>query len=386
MCRGLLRAHRERLSLPRRPRLARESNTGPIGWPAKDLAAVGVRFSREALDHAQSAPVPAPCGPGRRPRGRLQPADPGQPRRRRRSASPSAVRGGAARGARPGRRPAPPRAGARDLRRRGLADRVKPMVVNITTRQQVSSARGARPVRASSAPQRPRGRGGDARSSGRRSAPASSSTPPGTWSPTSTWSTAPSEVRVHLADEREFVAEVVGRDPKLDLALLKLKGAKDLPAARARLERAAPRRRARPRRRQPLRPRPHRDARHRQRQGAQHRRRALRRLHPDRRQHQPGQQRRSALQLARRGGRHQHRHPRRRQRHRLRHPHRRAQGRPAASSATRAASSAAASASASSRSRRTSRAPSTSTRRAARWSPRSSRAAPRRAPASAPAT
>ena len=39
------------------------------------------------------------------------------------------------------------------------------------------------------------------------------------------------EVRVRLADDREFVAEVVGRDPKLDLALMKLKGAQALPAA-----------------------------------------------------------------------------------------------------------------------------------------------------------
>jgi serine protease Do len=40
------------------------------------------------------------------------------------------------------------------------------------------------------------------------------------------------EVIVRLADEREFAAKVVGRDPKLDLALLKLDAAKDLPAAR----------------------------------------------------------------------------------------------------------------------------------------------------------
>ncbi len=39
------------------------------------------------------------------------------------------------------------------------------------------------------------------------------------------------DVRVHLADERQFDADVVGRDPKLDLALLRLRGAKDLPAA-----------------------------------------------------------------------------------------------------------------------------------------------------------
>jgi serine protease Do len=38
-------------------------------------------------------------------------------------------------------------------------------------------------------------------------------------------------IRVRLADEREFEAEIVGRDPKLDVALLKLKGAWGLPAA-----------------------------------------------------------------------------------------------------------------------------------------------------------
>jgi serine protease Do len=37
------------------------------------------------------------------------------------------------------------------------------------------------------------------------------------------------EVNVRLADDREFTAKVVGRDPKLDLALLELQGAKDLP-------------------------------------------------------------------------------------------------------------------------------------------------------------
>ncbi|UQA58796.1 Do family serine endopeptidase [Polyangium aurulentum] len=39
------------------------------------------------------------------------------------------------------------------------------------------------------------------------------------------------QVKVRLADEREFEADVVGRDPKLDLALIKLRGAKDLPVA-----------------------------------------------------------------------------------------------------------------------------------------------------------
>jgi serine protease Do len=39
------------------------------------------------------------------------------------------------------------------------------------------------------------------------------------------------DVRIHLADDRELKAEVVGRDPKLDIALLKVKSAAALPAA-----------------------------------------------------------------------------------------------------------------------------------------------------------
>ncbi len=39
------------------------------------------------------------------------------------------------------------------------------------------------------------------------------------------------QVKVKLADEREFSAKVVGRDKRLDLAVLELAGAKDLPAA-----------------------------------------------------------------------------------------------------------------------------------------------------------
>jgi serine protease Do len=38
-----------------------------------------------------------------------------------------------------------------------------------------------------------------------------------------------SDVRVKLSDEREFEGDVVGRDPKTDLALVKLRGAHDLP-------------------------------------------------------------------------------------------------------------------------------------------------------------
>jgi serine protease Do len=39
------------------------------------------------------------------------------------------------------------------------------------------------------------------------------------------------DVRVHLADDRELKAEVVGRDPRLDVALLKIKGGQGLPTA-----------------------------------------------------------------------------------------------------------------------------------------------------------
>jgi serine protease Do len=39
------------------------------------------------------------------------------------------------------------------------------------------------------------------------------------------------EVKVKLADEREFTAKVVGRDQRLDLAVLELEGAKDTPGA-----------------------------------------------------------------------------------------------------------------------------------------------------------
>jgi serine protease Do len=40
-----------------------------------------------------------------------------------------------------------------------------------------------------------------------------------------------SDVRVKLADDREFKADIVGRDPRLDIALLHLEGAANLPVA-----------------------------------------------------------------------------------------------------------------------------------------------------------
>ncbi len=76
----------------------------------------------------------------------------------------------------------------------------------------------------------------------------------------------------------------------------------------ARIERGAAGRRVRRRDRKSVRSRQHRDHGHRQRQGTDDRRGSLRRLHPDRREHQPGQQRRAAHQPEWPGGRHQHRH------------------------------------------------------------------------------
>ncbi len=74
------------------------------------------------------------------------------------------------------------------------------------------------------------------------------------------------EIRVQLADEREFKAKVVGRDPRTDLALLKIDAHQPAGGPARRLGRAA-RRRVGDGDRQPVRPRAHRHDRHRQRQG-----------------------------------------------------------------------------------------------------------------------
>ena len=111
-------------------------------------------------------------------------------------------------------------------------------------------------------------------------------------------------VKVRLADEREFDAEVIGTDPQTDLALIKIE-ATGLPELDARRQRRGPRRRGRDRRRQPVRPRRHRHPRHRLGDGPRHQRRSVRRLHPDRRRDQPRQLRRPAAQPRGRGDRRQ---------------------------------------------------------------------------------
>jgi serine protease Do len=114
-----------------------------------------------------------------------------------------------------------------------LAERVKPMVVNITTTHRIA-ARGeaADPFELFFGP----------RFGGRAPAPdrAQKQTALGTgflidqegYVVTNAHVVDEAdEVRVRLSDERELDADVVGRDPKLDLALLKLRGASGLPPA-----------------------------------------------------------------------------------------------------------------------------------------------------------
>ncbi|WP_437721445.1 Do family serine endopeptidase [Sorangium sp. So ce861] len=114
-----------------------------------------------------------------------------------------------------------------------LSDRVKPMVVNITTTHESRGPEGLDPFDFFFGPH-----------GGGRLNPRGGPRPPQTAlgtgfiiDPSGYVVTnehvihEASGVRVRLADEREFEAEVVGRDPKLDLALLRLKGASGLPVA-----------------------------------------------------------------------------------------------------------------------------------------------------------
>jgi serine protease Do len=112
-----------------------------------------------------------------------------------------------------------------------LAEQVKPMVVNITTMQSSQAADGDDPLEFFFGPRNPHG--------GSREAPRPRRVGLGTGfviDPTGFVVTNEhvvhdaEAVQVKLADDREFKATIVGRDPELDLALLKLEGAKDLPS------------------------------------------------------------------------------------------------------------------------------------------------------------
>ena len=128
------------------------------------------------------------------------------------------------------------------------------------------------------------------------------------------------EINVILDDGTKLTAELVGKDTKSDLALLRVHPAKPLKAVKfGDFGQAAPRRMG-DRDRQSLQPRRHGDGRHRLGAPPRHQFRPLRQLHPDRRRHQSRQFRRPAVQPRRRRGRRQHRHHlavRRLDRHRL---------------------------------------------------------------------
>jgi serine protease Do len=107
-----------------------------------------------------------------------------------------------------------------------LADRVRPTVVNILTTQKVI-ARGGQPFEFFFGPEGPTPRGGE-----RSGAGSGFIIDPAGYVVTNEHVVRDADrVTVRLADDRELEAQVVGRDPKLDLALLKLDGASDLPAA-----------------------------------------------------------------------------------------------------------------------------------------------------------
>ena len=118
----------------------------------------------------------------------------------------------------------------------GLADKVRPMVVNITTTQKVAVRGfdgGMDPFEfffgphGQAGPQQPR-----ERSMKRQALGTGVIIDPNGYVVTNEHVIHEAdEVRVHLADDRELKAEVVGRDPRVDIALLKIKGASGLPAA-----------------------------------------------------------------------------------------------------------------------------------------------------------
>jgi len=114
-----------------------------------------------------------------------------------------------------------------------LAERVTPLVVNITTTQKASAESGQAldPFDFFHGP-RGGGRGPERPQSSRSALGTGFIIAPDGYVITNAHVVeSADQVKVRLADEREFAADVVGRDPKLDLALLKLRGAKDLPVA-----------------------------------------------------------------------------------------------------------------------------------------------------------
>jgi serine protease Do len=115
-----------------------------------------------------------------------------------------------------------------------LAERVTPLVVNITTTQKASADSGSQTLDPFDFFLGPRGgQRGPERQQSQRSALGTGFiiAADGYVVTNAHVVESADQVKVRLADEREFEADVVGRDPKLDLALLKLRGAKELPVA-----------------------------------------------------------------------------------------------------------------------------------------------------------
>ncbi len=111
-----------------------------------------------------------------------------------------------------------------------LAEKVRPTVVNIITLQRVAGPIVDHPFEHFFGPDGPRAPGGP---SERQGAGTGFIIDPNGYVVTNEHVVRDAdEVTVKLADDRELRAEVVGRDPKLDLALLLVKDAKDLPSAR----------------------------------------------------------------------------------------------------------------------------------------------------------
>jgi serine protease Do len=115
-----------------------------------------------------------------------------------------------------------------------LAEQVKPTVVNITTTQRVAvqTAEGMDPFDFFFGP-RGQGQGAPHERSLKRQALGTGVIidPNGYVITNEHVIHDADDVRVHLADDRELKAEVVGRDPRLDIALLKIQGVSGLPIA-----------------------------------------------------------------------------------------------------------------------------------------------------------
>jgi serine protease Do len=115
-----------------------------------------------------------------------------------------------------------------------LAEQVKPLVVNITTTQKVAmrDPGGMDPFDFFFGERGPQGRVPRERAQKRQALGTGVIIDPSGYVVTNEHVIRDADdVRVHLADDREFKADVVGRDPKIDVALLRIKGVTGLPAA-----------------------------------------------------------------------------------------------------------------------------------------------------------